>query len=361
MHDLASKTTLFRDLLAPFSAPEPTVFSGQKSAYRMRCEFHMYHDGDELYYAVHNKKGISPLPMEDGGYEMVKDFPRAHQNIQKLMPELLSTLKANPILKKRLFQVEFFTTTRNQVLITLIYRQPLDEIWEKEALLLAKKLNVFIIGRSRGQKIVIGQDYLTEQFQVGGKTFFYHQYESAFSQPNAEICEMMLNWVCQHLSASNDDLLELYCGNGNFTLPMSQYFRKVLATEISKLSVKALRENIEINQINNIDLARLSAEEFGQAWHKIRPFNRLKEANINLENYQFSTVFVDPPRAGINNIGILYLLQNFETIIYISCNPKTLADDLKTLSETHRIIDCAIFDQFPDTHHLECGVILKKK
>lgn len=360
MHDLASKTTLFRDLLAPFSAPEPTVFSGQKSAYRMRCEFHMYHDGDELYYAVHNKKGISPLSMEDGGYEMVKDFPRAHQNIQKLMPELLSTLKANPILKKRLFQVEFFTTTRNQVLITLIYRQPLDEIWEKEALLLAKKLNVFIIGRSRGQKIVIGQDYLTEQFQVGGKTFFYHQYESAFSQPNAKICEMMLNWVCQHLSASNDDLLELYCGNGNFTLPMSQYFRKVLATEISKLSVKALRENIEINQINNIDLARLSAEEFSQAWNKVRPFQRLKEANINLENYQFSAVFVDPPRSGIDD-GTLKLLQHFPKIIYISCNPHSLADNLKILAQSHRIISSAIFDQFPDTPHLECGVILKKK
>ena len=70
-------------------------------------------------------------------------------------------------------------------------------------------------------------------------------------------------------------------------------------------------------------------------------------------------MFVDPPRAGIDD-DTLKLLQGFEKIIYISCNPNTLHDNLKKLSQTHRIEKFAMFDQFPYTHHVESGVLLVK-
>ncbi len=101
---------------------------------------------------------------------------------------------------------------------------------------------------------------------------------------------------------SEQDLLELYCGNGNFTLPLStRFFRRVLATELAKSSVYAAQWNIEQNQIENTQVARLSAEEFTQAYNGEREFRRLQEANIDLASYDFDTVFVDPPRAGIDD------------------------------------------------------------
>ncbi len=69
---------------------------------------------------------------------------------------------------------------------------------------------------------------------------------------------------------------------------------------------------------------------------------------------------VDPPRAGLD-IDTIKLISNIENIIYISCNPETLARDLVGLTQTHKIMQSAIFDQFPHTHHIESGVFLTKK
>jgi len=79
---------------------------------------------------------------------------------------------------------------------------------------------------------------------------------------------------------------------------------------------------------------------------------------IDLDDYQFSTVFVDPPRAGID-VKTLQLIARFDHIIYISCNPETLADNLKVLCETHVIVRTALFDQFPYTDKIESGVWLR--
>ena len=109
---------------------------------------------------------------------------------------------------------------------------------------LSADLGVSIIGRSKGKREVIGQDYVVEQLEVGGRTFSYRQPEGAFTQPNGTVNQKMLNWAYEALGDRTDDLLELYCGNGNFTLPLATRVRKVLATEISKTSVNAALSNL---------------------------------------------------------------------------------------------------------------------
>ncbi len=145
---------------------------------------------------------------------------------------------------------------------------------------------------------------------------------------------------------------------GNFTLPLSKYFDKVLATEISKRSIYAAKENCELNSVSNIEFIRLASEEMTEALNKEREFRRLKD--VDLDSYTFSTVLVDPPRAGLD-MDTIKLISNIKNIIYISCNPETLARDLVKLSKTHNIDDTAIYDQFPHTHHVESGVFLVKK
>jgi tRNA (uracil-5-)-methyltransferase len=154
------------------------------------------------------------------------------------------------------------------------------------------------------------------------------------------------------------DLLELYCGNGNFTLPLSRHFEKVLATEVSKASVNALQHNVDANHCKNIALARLSSEELTQALNHVRPFRRL--SHLNLADYHFSTVLVDPPRAGLD-AETLALIQGFDHILYISCNPDTLVSNLGCLNSSHRVEKLALFDQFPYTHHIESGVFLTRR
>ncbi len=199
---------------------------------------------------------------------------------------------------------------------------------------------------------------MEEALVVAGRSFRYRQPEGAFTQPNGEVCQKMLNWAFDALGQRDDDLLELYCGNGNFTLPLATRVRRVLATEISKTSVNAALANIADNGIDNIELVRLSAEELTQALNEVRPFRRL--ADIDLKSYDFGSVFVDPPRAGMDP-DTCELTRRFERILYISCNPETLAQNIAQLADTHRIERCALFDQFPYTHHMESGVLLVRR
>jgi len=130
-----------------------------------------------------------------------------------------------------------------------------------------------------------------------------------------------------------------------------------LATEISKGSIKAALENCALNNINNITFVRLASEEMTEALNGVREFSRLKD--IDLVSYNFSTVLVDPPRAGLDE-GTIKLISTIDNIIYISCNPQTLARDLQILTQTHDVLEAAMYDQFPHTSHVESGVFLKK-
>lgn len=348
---LAEKTARLSRLLAPFAAPPLAVFESPPSHYRQRAEFRIWREGEQSHYAMF-APGDKHSPL------FVDNFPVASQRINALMPLLKQAWQADPALAHKLFQVEFLSTLKGDALITLAYHKPLDDAWRISAEPLAARLGVQLVGRSRGQRLVIGGDYVTEAFGVAGRTYHYRQPEGSFSQPNAAVCQQMLNWVHATLGPRDDDLLELYCGNGNFTLPMADRVRRVLATEVSKRSVQAALHNLADNLVTNVALARLSAEELTQALNGVRAFRRL--AAIDLTAYRFGTLFVDPPRAGLDT-ATCHLAMRFERILYISCNPQTLVQNLASLSASHRIERCALFDQFPYTEHTECGLLLVRR
>lgn len=87
------------------------------------------------------------------------------------------------------------------------------------------------------------------------------QMEGCFSQPNGMVCASMLSWA-QNVTKTDDstpttDLLELYCGNCNFTIPLAQNFNRIIATELSRVAVGSARENIDNNKIKNIILVSM--------------------------------------------------------------------------------------------------------
>ena len=349
---LKRKEERVSELLAPFYSDKLEVFDSPSDHYRARSEFRIWHDGDRCDYAMGN--------MEKKGAISIEECPKVIVPIEKRMWKLLEKINTSTeVLKHRLFAVEFLATTTDECLITMLYHRKLDEAWSEEAKELETLFDCKIMGRSRKQKIILSDEFVTEKLDIDGKIFTYIQYESGFTQPNPTVNVKMIEWaIKQAKKVGHGDFLESYCGLGNFTLPLSHYFDKVLATEISKRSIYAALENCRLNGVENITFARLASEEMTEALNGVREFSRLK--GIDLKSYDFSTVLVDPPRAGLD-VGTIELISNIENIIYISCNPETLARDLEILTHTHDVVEAAMYDQFPHTDHVESGVFLQKK
>ncbi len=336
-----------------FTNLEFDVITSEEQNFRNRAEFRIWKNFDDednptISYAMND---YDRKVLEIDSCEIVSP------HIKEIMPKLLKKLEKNKILKHKLFAIEFLNSTTNDMLVTLIYHRKLDEEWNPLALELEKELDIKIIGRSRKQKVILTNDYINETLQINKIPFHFQYKEGGFTQPNSKVNVKMIEWVLNNIKKSEDDLCELYCGGGNFTIPLSKMFKKVLATEISKTSINSAKTNCKLNDIENIDFIRMSAEEFVEALQEKREFRRLKD--VDLKSYDFDSIFVDPPRAGLDNTT-RSLVKNYENIIYISCNPETLHRDLEELTKTHKIINFAIFDQFAYTNHIECGVILNK-
>lgn len=387
---------LIRGVAGNLSVPSVEVFDSPRSHFRMRANFNIFRDnppnkkgggegggGDDFYYAMFDST------VEDKRKPAceITVFPRGTVFLNTLMDRVMTTLKKPEFLSlaSSLFEVRFVCTQTEQAVIVLLYRRPLVHNWAVLAALALEQINpdkgkhiVKLVGRAHKAKVVIGKDdddddtieeiYTVTQQQQQRQIYLY-QTEGAFSQPNAVVCEKMLSWVCDITADESwraHDLLELYCGGGTFTAALCDNFRTVLATEMSKESVKLAERCFAKNAKTNVKVARMSSEEFETAMNGTRAgggeFKRLKEKGIDLKkDYDFSTVFVDPPRAGLDP-ATCKLLCNFDHILYISCNPETLARDVKAILQTgqYSIERLAAFDQFPYTHHLESGVYLKK-
>jgi tRNA (uracil-5-)-methyltransferase len=348
---LADKVSQFKRDFALFDVPEPAVFPSAPLHYRLRAEFRMWHEGARVDYAMFD-------PAEPKQPVAIEDFPAAVESVCAAMPRLRERLQASEMLKRRLFQVEFLATLSGELLISLIYHRPLEADWEVAARTLAAELGVQLIGRSRKQKIVLERDWVLEEFELDGRRLRYQQIEGSFTQPNGGVNRQMLGWARAQAAGLGGDLLELYCGNGNFTVALAPLFERVLATEVSKSSVQAAHYNLAANNATNTALVRMSSDEISGALARTRAFRRMQ--GIDLDAYRFSTLFVDPPRSGLD-APTLDLARGFDHILYISCNPQTLQDNVAALQATHRIAGAAVFDQFPYTRHLECGLLLTRR
>ena len=352
---LAEKVARLQSMMAPFAAPAPEVFRSPVSHYRMRAEFRIWHDEDDLYHIMFDQETKQRI--------RVNSFPAASALINALMPAMRDGVRDIPALRVKLFQIDYLTTMSNQAVVSLLYHRKLGEEWQQHAEALrdnlrAQGFNVHLIGRATKTKIELDQDFIDERLTVAGKEMIYRQVENSFTQPNAAMNVHMLEWALDATRGSKGDLLELYCGNGNFSLALARNFNRVLATEIAKPSVASAQYNIAANEIDNVQIIRMSAEEFTQAMNGVREFRRLE--GIDLKSYQCETIFVDPPRSGLD-ADTVRMVQAYPRILYISCNPQTLCENLEVLSETHNVSRLALFDQFPYTHHMECGVWLTRK
>jgi len=171
-----------------------------------------------------------------------------------------------------------------------------------------------------------------------------------FTQVNPMINEKMIQRALELLDINSDDeLLELFCGLGNFTLPLAKHAKHVTAVEGDAGLIERARANATANGLDNnkYHVANLMDEKLDDLW---------------LEK-SYSKLLLDPPRSGAIEIINKLDFSATKTVLYISCNPATLACDAGILvnDKGFRLVKAGVMDMFPRTAHVESIALFVKK
>ncbi len=186
----------------------------------------------------------------------------------------------------------------------------------------------------------IGDDFLEEK--INGISLKYPW--NGFFQNNIQVFEKAVQRMGDYLNIENS-LLELYSGVGTIGLILADKVKDAYGVELNESSVKYAIENARSNNVRNYVAECLPAEKI----------------NKDLIS-RYSQIILDPPRAGLHPKLITNIKEaNPETIIYLSCNPETQARDYSELKDMYRIEYIEGFDFYPQTPHLECLIVLKKR
>jgi 23S rRNA (uracil1939-C5)-methyltransferase len=166
---------------------------------------------------------------------------------------------------------------------------------------------------------------------------------------NYEINRQMVNRVLDTLHLTKDDsVLDLFCGLGNFTLPIAKYAGQVVGIEGDQPLVNHAKENARHNGIENAEFyaADLTKDISDQPWAK----------------GLYNKIMLDPSRAGAAEVLQYFKQWQPEQIVYVSCNPSTLARDAGILVNDlgYKLIKAGVMDMFPQTAHVESIALFER-
>ena len=169
-----------------------------------------------------------------------------------------------------------------------------------------------------------------------------------FTQVNAGINKEMVNRAVEWLDVQpGERVLDLFCGLGNFTLPLARKGAQVVGVEGDDAMVARGRENAELNGLTNVSFhgADLHGDFTGQSWAK----------------EGFDKILIDPPRSGAEEICKYLTAFNAKRIVYVSCNPATLARDAGVMARNgYRLVRAGVMDMFPHTTHVESIALFER-
>ena len=240
------------------------------------------------------------------------------------------------------------------ILVTLVATKedlPNIEDYYNDLLVEYEKVGLSININKKDTNVIMGDKtihlYGEKELIIKDNGIVYGISNNSFMQVNDNVRSKIYNFVLDNISAS-DTIVDLYSGAGVLTSMLSTKANKVFGIEIVESAVNSANKLMEDNGIKNVT-------------------NICGDANVELKNLSKKlegnyTIVVDPPRKGLGD-NVVEMLSNLNPlkIIYVSCNPATLARDIKGLSEKYNILSITPFDMFPQTKHLETVVVLNKK
>jgi len=172
----------------------------------------------------------------------------------------------------------------------------------------------------------------------------------SFFQVNAAQVEILNEKVLEYANLSGEEtVIDSYCGTATISIYVAKQAEKVYGIEVEKSAVKDAKINCELNGISNLKLFTGKAEEWLYKWRRIG-----EEVHL---------IIVDPPRRGCSSKVLKEIIKiKPKKIVYVSCNPATLARDLKYLTkdDDYKLKKVLPIDMFPQTSHIECIASLKR-
>lgn len=220
-----------------------------------------------------------------------------------------------------------------------------------KCLLLSNDINDFIESNTFNNDLVVRTDnsgniiYKEEdKLLISVLDLIYQIDINSFFQVNY----YMTNEVFKYILSNTDEVdtaLDLYSGVGTLSLLISKKARKVYGIEVNEYSVNNALENIKLNNISNVEFLLGKVED-----------------RINDIHDKVNLIVIDPPRSGMDEYTIKVIKDMLPSkIVYMSCNPITLARDIKLLSDKYDLESVTLFDMFPCTHHVESVSVLQLK
>ncbi|MCG7409549.1 23S rRNA (uracil(1939)-C(5))-methyltransferase RlmD [Paenibacillus sp. ACRRX] len=203
-----------------------------------------------------------------------------------------------------------------------------------------KQTNVILGDKTR---LLWGSEYITDyigeiKFEISARSFY---------QVNPVQTEVLYEKAVEYAGLTGEEtVIDAYCGIGTISLFLAQRAKRVLGVEIVAEAIDDARRNAEINGIQNAEFAVGAAEEVMPRWQE--------------QGETADVIVVDPPRKGCDQALLDTMLEmRPERIVYVSCNPSTLARDLRILADGgYQVVEAQPVDMFPHTAHVECCVSL---
>jgi len=316
------------------------LHSSESSGYRNRLQLKLVQSGKELSWGFYKIASHEVCAVETC---LVASNPLWEQ-----LEVLREQLAALPLVAARMDEVEVFWGDAQECLVTLSLRdvprdfnEVLAQLQPAKEALASQSFSVSLFDSTGQSHLLCGRGFVWKT--VGA--FRYRVSHGAFFQVNDPMLTVLQNTATEGLAGRK--ALELFCGVGFFTLPLSQNFEHIEVVEGNPDAVADLEETLRENGIENCRISRSLAGILRSG---------------QLQSCQFDLLLVDPPRTGLPKRTVEAIARlNCRDFVYVSCDPSTLARDLKILLSCGcEIVSLDLLDLFPQTHHLETIVRLRK-
>ena len=343
------KQAVLMELLQHFGQVQPREvippLQGQPYAYRRKARLGV------KYVA---KKGLVLVGFREKGSHFLTDItecPVLDVSVGKLivpLREMITTLDA----REQIPQIEVAVGDKHTALV-FRHLVPLSEHDLNTLLDFARAHSLELYLQPKGNDSVHkiwpenGYERLSYRFDSFDVELLFHPMD--FTQVNAGINRRMLPLALELLDPQEDErVLDLFCGLGNFTLPLARRAGHVIGVEGDEAMVVRGRENARHNGLTNIEFygANLAGEFYNEPWAR----------------QGFDKILVDPPRTGALEIIKHFPHFNARRIVYVSCNPATLARDAGELQKQgYTLVKAGVMDMFPHTAHVESIALFEKE